>query len=408
VYADPDSLMVKLIKEKPRTKRGRLTGFDPGCVKTLRAESARKQKKRSCSLGESFTRGRHCARINIVPERPAKWFSHSQDPSRQKRFLRQPVYYGGDDRDREGRDRANFEVLGGCLRRCACGVSGTCRRCGGEEGTGADWKLRVAIAVGPAPSGIYALKDETSGKYRGVTIALSTALAQKLGVPLEFIVYRGSGEIQAAANSGVWDVSYMPVDDTRKKIVNFGSPYHLLQSTYLVAPSSSIKTVTEDDVPRLQSRFAQGDTYCSQRARRRSRTDAGGKGGCDRAQPYVARRHCRENFRLAHPRWRLPQFDHGGRGAERKAGGARLCDRLRRGGQGLGSGTPRLRRYRPQGRAGGAGGDEALIPCSPVRGREFKALKLTFCRPAASKFSGASQRSKTALRAGHSLSSMEK
>ena len=105
-------------------------------------------------------------------------------------------------------------------------------------------KLRVAIAVGPAPSAIYALKD-ADGKYRGVSIDLSTALAKKLGVPLEFVPYRGSGEIQAAAGSGVWDVSFMPVDEERKKFVDFGSPYHLLQSTYLVAPKSAIKSVAE-------------------------------------------------------------------------------------------------------------------------------------------------------------------
>jgi polar amino acid transport system substrate-binding protein len=106
-------------------------------------------------------------------------------------------------------------------------------------------KLRVAIAVGPAPSAIYALKDDAGGKYRGVSIDLSTALAKKLGVPLEFVPYRGSGEIQAAAGSGVWDVSFMPVDAERKKFVDFGSPYHLLQSTYLVAPNSAIKSVAE-------------------------------------------------------------------------------------------------------------------------------------------------------------------
>lgn len=106
-------------------------------------------------------------------------------------------------------------------------------------------KLRVAIAVGPAPSGIYALKDEATGKYRGVTIDLSTELAKKLGVPIEFIPYRASGEIQAAAGSGTWDVTYMPVDDERKKVLDFGSPYHLLQSTYLVAPGSAIQTLAD-------------------------------------------------------------------------------------------------------------------------------------------------------------------
>jgi polar amino acid transport system substrate-binding protein len=106
-------------------------------------------------------------------------------------------------------------------------------------------KLRVAIAVGPAPSGIYAIKDEASGKYRGVTIDLSGALAKKLGAEIEYVVYLGSGAIQGAADKDAWDVTFMPVDDERKKVVDFGTPYHLLQSTYLVAPGSAIQTVAE-------------------------------------------------------------------------------------------------------------------------------------------------------------------
>lgn len=106
-------------------------------------------------------------------------------------------------------------------------------------------KLRVAIAVGPTPSAIYSLKDEAAGKYRGVSIDISTELAKKLAVPLEFVPYRGSGEIQAAAAAGVWDVTFMPVDEERKKLVNFGNAYHLLQSTYLVAPNSTIRTIAE-------------------------------------------------------------------------------------------------------------------------------------------------------------------
>jgi polar amino acid transport system substrate-binding protein len=108
-------------------------------------------------------------------------------------------------------------------------------------------KLRVAIAVGPAPSGIYALKDEATSGYRGVTIDLSAALAKKLGAEIDYVVYLGSGEIQAAAAKDAWDVSFMPVDEERKKFVDFGTPYHLLQSTYLVSPGSTIQTVAEAD-----------------------------------------------------------------------------------------------------------------------------------------------------------------
>jgi len=104
-------------------------------------------------------------------------------------------------------------------------------------------KLRVAIAVGPAPSAIYTIEE--GGKRRGVTIDLSTVLAKKLGVPVEYVPYLGSGEIQAAAATGVWDVTFMPVDEERKKFVDFGNSYHVLQSTYLVAPGSPIKSVAE-------------------------------------------------------------------------------------------------------------------------------------------------------------------
>ncbi len=37
----------------------------------------------------------------------------------------------------------------------------------------------------------------------------------------------------------------MPVDDERKKVLDFDSPYHLLQSTYLVAPGSPIHTLAD-------------------------------------------------------------------------------------------------------------------------------------------------------------------
>jgi polar amino acid transport system substrate-binding protein len=47
-------------------------------------------------------------------------------------------------------------------------------------------KLRVAIAVSPSPSALYVVKD-ASGQYRGVTVDLGTALAKKLGVPLELV-----------------------------------------------------------------------------------------------------------------------------------------------------------------------------------------------------------------------------
>lgn len=50
-------------------------------------------------------------------------------------------------------------------------------------------KPRVGIGVGAAPSAFWATRDPATGKPRGVTVNLGQALADKLGVPLELVVY---------------------------------------------------------------------------------------------------------------------------------------------------------------------------------------------------------------------------
>ena len=106
-------------------------------------------------------------------------------------------------------------------------------------------KLRAAIAVGPTPGVMFAAKDGATGQHHGATVELARALASKLGVPIEFVPYANSGQIVAAVTSGTWDVTFVPVDEERKKVLAFGSPYCLLQSTYLVAPGSKIATLAE-------------------------------------------------------------------------------------------------------------------------------------------------------------------
>ncbi|MGA7207543.1 MAG: hypothetical protein WBX78_01370, partial [Pseudolabrys sp.] len=52
------------------------------------------------------------------------------------------------------------------------------------------------------------------------------------------LAHLASREIQNSADANRWDVTFMPVDEERKKFVDFGNAYHLLQSTYLVAPGA--------------------------------------------------------------------------------------------------------------------------------------------------------------------------
>lgn len=109
--------------------------------------------------------------------------------------------------------------------------------------------LRVGIAVAPSGTPMWAIKDPATGKPRGVTVDLATALAQRLGVPVEFVVHASSGEVTEALVAGKLDLGFMPVDDERKKVVDFAPNYSLGESTYMVAPGSTIKTLAEIDQP---------------------------------------------------------------------------------------------------------------------------------------------------------------
>jgi len=106
-------------------------------------------------------------------------------------------------------------------------------------------RIRIGIVVSPMPSAIFAIRDAATGTLRGVTIDLGRALGQRLGVAVQFIEYPSSGAITAAAGSGEWDVTFIPVDDERRKSMNFGSPFQVMQSTYLTAPGSAIASLDE-------------------------------------------------------------------------------------------------------------------------------------------------------------------
>lgn len=104
-------------------------------------------------------------------------------------------------------------------------------------------KLRVAVAVSPSPSAQFVVKDGDS--FKGVSVQLGQALAKRLGVEAQIVPHNASGEIQNSAADNKWDVAFLPVDEERKKFVDFGNAYHLLQSTFLVAPGSKIASVKD-------------------------------------------------------------------------------------------------------------------------------------------------------------------
>ena len=93
---------------------------------------------------------------------------------------------------------------------------------------------------------------DADGEPRGVTVDLGRELARRAGTPIEFLIAPNSGELTDALSSGAIDAAFMPVDDERRKRVEFGPVYFVFENTYLVRAGSDINTIADVDRPGIR------------------------------------------------------------------------------------------------------------------------------------------------------------
>jgi polar amino acid transport system substrate-binding protein len=109
-------------------------------------------------------------------------------------------------------------------------------------------KLRVALVIAPEKSIFFVVKD-ADARPQGVTADIAATLANKLNLSIEYVLFANSGLATDALESGVVDVSFMPVDEERKQRVAFGPNYVFGESTYMVTAVLPAKTVADVDRP---------------------------------------------------------------------------------------------------------------------------------------------------------------
>jgi polar amino acid transport system substrate-binding protein len=107
--------------------------------------------------------------------------------------------------------------------------------------------LRVAVAVGTAISAVWTARSAETGRPVGPTVDLAEILAERIGVPLTLVELGSSGEIIEKVDTGIWDVSFTPVDAERRKAASFGPNHFLGSSTYMVPAGSTLKHVDDVD-----------------------------------------------------------------------------------------------------------------------------------------------------------------
>jgi len=118
--------------------------------------------------------------------------------------------------------------------------------------------LRAAINLG---NPILAGKDLQTGKAKGVSVDLAQALADRLGVALECVVFETAAQSVEAVTTEAADVGFFAIDPLRGQGLNFTAAYVLIEGSYMVRESSPLLDNAEVDRAGHRLVVGQGSAY---------------------------------------------------------------------------------------------------------------------------------------------------
>lgn len=118
--------------------------------------------------------------------------------------------------------------------------------------------LRASINLG---NPILANRDATSGEPVGVSIDLARALAQRLGLALELLVFDTAAKSVEAVTQEQADIGFFAIDPLRGEGISFTAAYVLIEGSYMVPDASAIQSNEEVDQPGIRVTVGKGSAY---------------------------------------------------------------------------------------------------------------------------------------------------
>lgn len=125
-------------------------------------------------------------------------------------------------------------------------------------------KLRVGLYVG-GPTSI--MPGSTTMDSRGVGFDLGKAIAQRLDVPFEPVIYKTPGGVIGGLKQSEWDISFLGLSPERDSILSFTAPFLMVEHGYLVPNGSPISAIEQVDRPGVRIGTPQGGSVNATLAR---------------------------------------------------------------------------------------------------------------------------------------------
>ena len=99
------------------------------------------------------------------------------------------------------------------------------------------------------------------GTPQGVSVALSTELAKRLGIPLAIIPFDQAGKVTEALPDNLWDICFLAQDPVRGQGIAFTAPYVLIEGVYAVRNAAPFKAIDDIDNDGVTVGVVQGSAY---------------------------------------------------------------------------------------------------------------------------------------------------
>lgn len=118
--------------------------------------------------------------------------------------------------------------------------------------------LRAAINMGNM---LLVTGREANGDPQGVSPDMARAIAERLGVPVQYVPYEKPSELADDAGKGKWDIGNIGAEPQRAEKIFFTAAYAEIEATYLVAPGSAIQSIADVDRPGVRICSNKGAAY---------------------------------------------------------------------------------------------------------------------------------------------------
>jgi polar amino acid transport system substrate-binding protein len=100
------------------------------------------------------------------------------------------------------------------------------------------------------------------GNPQGVSPDMAHAIADKLGVPVQYVPFKTPGELADQVDNNVWDIGNIGAEPQRAQKISFTAAYCEIEATYMVPVGSPIKSIADVDKKGVRIAVSARSAYC--------------------------------------------------------------------------------------------------------------------------------------------------